>query len=87
MRLIDFVYHSTLGSRVIKKKKLPERQVLEGLVAAQQRDQRDGAHVAHHVPLQVEIIFIELMTHPAGNPGANLKSFSHRCYFREAVFD
>ena len=27
------------------------------------------------------------LTHPGGNPGANLKSISHRCYLREVVFE
>ena len=27
------------------------------------------------------------MHHPGGNPGANLKSISHRCYLREVAFE
>ena len=26
------------------------------------------------------------MSHPGGNPGANLKSISHRCHLREVAF-
>ena len=25
--------------------------------------------------------------HPRGNPGANLKAISHRCYLREVAFE
>jgi len=49
------VYHSTLGWRVIKKKKKRTR----------------APPVAQRVS---ELI------HPGGNPGANLKSISHRCH-------
>ena len=48
MRLVDFVYHSTLGLKVIKKKR---------------------------------------STRPGGNPVANIKSISHRCYLREVAFE
>ena len=29
---------------------------------------------------------VDLVNHPGGNPGANLKSISHRRYFFEAAF-
>ena len=29
---------------------------------------------------------IGLLTHPGGNPGANLKSISHRCFLREVSY-
>jgi len=43
LRLIDFVYHSTLGLRVIKtKKKIVQAKLFEGV---QLRDFRNPAHV------------------------------------------
>jgi hypothetical protein len=27
------------------------------------------------------------LIHPGGNPGANVKSISHRCYLREVAFE
>ena len=32
-------------------------------------------------------IQIETTCHPGGNPGANLKSISHRCYLQEVAFE
>jgi len=31
--------------------------------------------------------FALISVHPGGNPGANLKSISHRCYLREVAFE
>ena len=35
VRLIDFVYHSTLGLRVIKKKKMPKLNMFDPLLNSQ----------------------------------------------------
>jgi len=31
-------------------------------------------------------VFCAWITHPGGNPGANLRSISHRCYLFEVAF-
>ena len=51
-RLIDFVYHSTLGLGVIKKKKEDSDSLssLEGPFAQHQNWDRDDLNFALHVP-------------------------------------
>ena len=60
------LYHSTLGLRVLKKKKhcVPPSTWHTGEIQA------CLARKEKHFP----------RTHPGGNPGANLKSISHRCH-------
>jgi len=63
---LRLVYHSTLGLRVIKKKKthIPHRQPSKGGCIQHPDQQRT---------------FWEISRHPGRNPGANHKSISHRC--------
>ena len=44
--------------------------------AAQARAKKSGR-------VAVDVFGLEVLSHPAGNPGANLKSISHRYYLRE----
>ena len=31
-------------------------------------------------------VFFAALSHPGGNPGANIKSISHRCYLEKVAF-
>ena len=67
----SFLYHSTLGSRVIKTKKRSCAE-MHGPVC-------EGRRVARSVRRRPN------RPHPGGNPAANLESIFHRSYLREVA--
>ena len=44
-------------------------------------------HLMEHGEVITRLSPLSLITHPGGNPGANLQFISHRCYLREVAFE
>jgi hypothetical protein len=78
------LYHSTLGSRVIKKKTTPWGCIHGGRVG--RVGIATGISPLLPPPSINKFQFTTSETHPGGNPGATLQSSSHRCFLFEVAF-
>ena len=51
----------------------------------EKKEEEDDKLPASMLPICLGV-FVQVITHPGGNPRANLKSISHRCYLFEVAF-
>ena len=64
-------------------------QIFDAECDDQDSQNQDSSNLAAPNLLKINRVFrmVQPPSHPGGNPGANLKVISHRCYARELAFE